>query len=186
MAAPITKSWKYPKGIIAGGSKENDEDSKVVISCPGFEPSAGGTYLEGIFHHQPEPEYHLLSQLLPQAEVTARAFSNEVLTRLANTPIILIMPVVDLGPLTYELRHWFTNLFRFQNPASQEILNPETESQQNQFHLPLSFLLNNLEIILKFGQEVTAQSSQSELSWRAFVESLSLEFARKQVDVEYA
>jgi hypothetical protein len=131
-----------------------------------------------------QPETNLLNLLLAHAEAAAPQFSSTILANLVSSPTAPNPPEHDLELLTYELQHWFTSLFQPGIPTEPDRSNHKTRSQQNHLRLPLSFLLSNLEIILRFGREITLLSPQSELSMQAFIKSLSYKLANKQVDAE--
>jgi hypothetical protein len=132
-----------------------------------------------------DPSNLILAELAPHAEAIAPHFSRAVIINLATSPIADRLPIREPELLKDELEHWFTTLFYPHNSGSQYISNNKTETQRSHSHLPLSFLLSNLEIILSFGHKVTSFSPQSELFSPAFVKSLSFELAKKQVDVEW-
>ena len=114
----------------------------------------------------------------------APQFCEAFLANLNRSKIVLDLPEADLESLKGELQQWFVGLFKTQNPDVQEADQTITRRQRSRYQLPLSFLLRNLGIILRYGREVAAHSPQSELSLRRFMNALSYELANKQVDVE--
>jgi hypothetical protein len=163
------------------------EDREVIMINSQGERSLSkveGSYLQGVLNDYSEPDYQSLSMLLPQAKAVAELFSNSVIKSSANTPVLSIMPIGDLEPLNLELQHWSTSLFCSHNPNNPETFDCKTNLHRSSLRLPLSFLLGHLDTIIKFGQEVTSQSPRSELSWRAFLRKLSLEFSGIQFGTE--
>lgn len=133
---------------------------------------------------QTENDSLLLSSLRPHAEAVAADFGREILASFLESQTTFRFARPDLDLLESESQHWFIGLFSPPNFGYRGAHQNEFIFPPDRVHLPLSLLLNQLEIILKFGYKVTALSPQSERSWIAFSKSLSAEFARQRIYAE--
>ena len=134
---------------------------------------------------QTEPGWgESFSSLDDNAKSAAPLFCDALLASLRRSKLKLNLPEGDLEPLRSELQRWFVGLFKPREADIQDLNQRQAYPQRNRFQLPLSFLLCNLEIILRFGREVAALSPHSEQSLQRFMRSLSDELAQKQVGVE--
>jgi hypothetical protein len=116
------------------------------------------------------------ASLSDTAKAIAPQFCESVLAGLGRSKLVRRQTESDLESLRAELQRWFIALF---NPR-----NPDGHPQRVQFQIPLSFLLQNLDITLRYGRKVTAFSPHSEQLLSRFIRSLSDELAKRQVDVE--
>ena len=187
MAATTATSWNRSEMMITGG--EAQEQGAIVSNVWG-ETKLPCSFDRAVEHHlipemlTAQSETNPLYLLLAHAEAAAPQFSGAILASLVSSPTAPNPQEHDLELLECELQHWFTSLFEPRIPNRQDRSNHKIRSKRNHLCFPLSFLLNNLEIILRFGHAITSLSPQSELSMQAFIKSLSYELAHKQVDTE--
>jgi len=133
---------------------------------------------------QSEAVMNLLSPLKVQAKVAAPRFCRTAFANPVTSSVFTHTSSQEMKHLNLELQQWFEDLFTFQDPGDYDRRNNEFGSKRNHEALPLSFLLDNLEIILLAGREVTSLSSQPEMAFRAFILNLSSKLAKHQIDVE--
>lgn len=137
---------------------------------------SGKTYLASL-PDRAEINFPLLAELVAQAEATAPRFSWEVINRLAALPEAANLHQEQLDILKSALQRWFVSLYQPHLPGSSDA---KVQSSQ----VPLTLLLSNFEIIIRYGREVAGHSLQNQAAMGAFLQSLSHELANRQLGVE--
>jgi hypothetical protein len=180
MLTPHATSREHPEAVITGSSEEirlvdkYPIRDKTGLQFSGFQ--AADNKLDEVMG--------LLSPLRLRAEAAAPCFCITALANPIASSVFSNPSSQDIKHITIELQQWFEDLFTPHNIGDHDRSIKIIESKRNYKHLPLSFLLGNLEIILLVGREVTLFSSQPEIAFRAFILNLSSNLANHQIDVE--
>jgi hypothetical protein len=184
MEAPTMTVWDLHELIFVVRSQELDENRKGEAGRSQKEIRSGESASGGTGVDLLKFEAQLLASIGTQAEESARRFSGAVLANVSSSLQESDLPFDHHGTLSTELERWFLALFQSSDSGILKDLSNTIQKQGNPSHLPLPFLLSNLELILKYGYEAISYNPHSELLWRAFIRSLSLNLTRNLVGVE--
>jgi len=176
------------EAVIAGNSEEEHEvgtypkGNNTGLQDSGFRTADHN--LSELMVDQFETMENLLFTLRLHAEAAAPRFCRAMLTGFLPYSAIINPSTQEMKLLTTELQQWFVDLFTIHNSGDFDHRDRRLGSTRSSNQLPVSFLLGNLEIILLAGFEVTSQSPQMELAFRAYVMKLACELTKYQIDVE--
>jgi hypothetical protein len=180
MARAAAERWDRAE-VIFSSREEQKQDVSIRLESKNPDP---GPHEPEFVSAQSEKEIILLTQLRPIADAASPHFGSEMLYIILSSSEAMQLSPRDQDLIKSELQQWFLELFRPRRTRTLRFPNHDNRTTRSNFPLPLSFLLINLDIILKYGKEVTSLSEESEGAMHAFVRSLSIELAAKHVGVE--
>ncbi|RPI30336.1 MAG: hypothetical protein EHM70_14165 [Chloroflexota bacterium] len=114
-----------------------------------------------------EQEANLLISLEPYAHAAAPLLRSAICVRMANG-------LYSSDPLAYEvvrdrLHGWFLHLFQEERgPCKGRRYGPSGYSRYS-CNIPLSYILQVMDLLLKYGEDITMHSSHPEQAWMAFL-----------------